>query len=372
MFRDYVAFEDALACYEYLADKKKGNPEELRVLDANFRMYARLRAQTKNDDLARNWIAAIDTEKLPDVFKRKREKNVSKETIIMAAEENAGADEKLRSARAALDSMIGLKNTKSQIDSLVSFFEVMALRKQKKLVVPPLSMHMAFLGAPGTGKTTVARHMAGIMHALGLIDTDKMVEVDRSDLIGTKIGHTEEQTRTFVEKARGGVLFIDEAHTLLQPYCHLDFGHECADILCKLMEDYRHEMIFIFAGYPEEMKKTILLHKGIKSRINHHIEFPDYADGELIEIFKHICSAGQYVAEIGALDKLAAYLKYSTRLGFGVNARDIRNIFEKSIIEQSKRLAKIKSPSGKKLKQLMAEDIALPAHAASGKIVLLK
>ena len=128
-----------------------------------------------------------------------------------------------------------------------------------------------------------------------LFRSEKIVEVDRTDLIGSKIGHTEEKTNDIFVSATGGVLFIDEAHTLLQPECSLDYGRECVNILMKLMEDYREKVVVIFAGYEEEMNKSILVHKGMKSRVQHHIRFSDYTPEEGIDIFRRMFDLYDYV-----------------------------------------------------------------------------
>lgn len=381
MFKDYIDFHDAVTCYEYLSARKKDQPEELLKLKANFRMYAKMRAQ-KDDSAAKEWVEC-DEAGIPyrivddDLF------DIAESPMRFFAPGKAGkkgeeinflSQADLSAMLKPLHDMVGLSSMKKQVSDLIAYARIISMRRKKNLIAPPISMHMAFLGQPGCGKTTVARLIAGIYYRMGLIRENKFIEVSRADLIGAKIGQTEEKTKEAFMAARGGVLFIDEAHTIIENYCQLDFGHECAGILTKMMEDYREDTIVIFAGYEREMKETILAHKGIKSRVHTNIVFDEYKPEDGILIFKKFCKDHDYVPTPAAMDKLSAYLEGINKdgLGFYANGRDIRNIFEKSILKQAQRLSAFKNPAKTLLKSILPEDIVLPETTQKNKIVYLK
>ncbi len=385
MFYNTVDFKDAVVLYNQFIELKQGDPAEVSKLKSSFFNYAKSRVE-QGDLMAKDWLVRhntismlasqdlVDTSKAGSKGKQKRLETKLAASKDVTEEDLLSPGSSLPALIKEIESLIGLKGTKRQVFDLLNYGKLLTERRKAGLKTPSLSMHMAFLGNPGTGKTTMARKMAAIFYTMGLIRKDVLVEVDRTDLLGKRIGVTEEKTKEAFLSARGGILFIDEAHTLIQPYCELDFGHECSAVLTKLMEDYRDDVMVIFAGYEKEMKETILAHKGLKSRIAHHIQFDDYSTEEGIMIFEKFCLDNDYQVHSNGLQKIEAYLKSINHDGLGQNpnARDIRNIFEKSIIQQAQRLSALKKVTKNQLKQLLLEDIVLPAHVRKEKIIYLK
>jgi stage V sporulation protein K len=238
-----------------------------------------------------------------------------------------------------LDKLIGLKSVKEEIRQLTAFLEIQKKRQASDLSTPPLSRHMVFTGNPGTGKTTVARLLAKIYKSLEILKKGHLVEVDRSHLVGQYVGHTEQKTRETALKALDGILFIDEAYSLVSGEKE-DFGKQAIDTLVKLMEDYRDRLIVIVAGYPEEMKLFLNANPGLPSRFPTYIDFPNYSSEELILIFELICKSHQYVLTKEVKKSLRILfqkeLKQNSR-GFG-NGRYCRNLFERAIRQHALRL----------------------------------
>jgi AAA+ superfamily predicted ATPase len=276
-----------------------------------------------------------------------------------------------------LDDMIGCAPVKREIESLVYLSHANALRLQKKLPVVPPSLHAAFLGAPGTGKTTVARLYGQILHELGFLTQGHLVETSRADLVGQYIGETPQKVRAVIEKAAGGVLFIDEAYALVSedPYkAGWDFGSEAIAELIQQMENRRENLVVIFAGYTHQMKAFIKCNPGLKSRIAGTVEFPNYSVPEMIRIFEKFAADAQYAVEPGALDPLAAYLRRLDqesirRMG---NARGIRNIFEDSLMRQARRIVREGKTSRKALTTLKAVDMHLPDDPGKGILTVIE
>ena len=243
-----------------------------------------------------------------------------------------------------LDALTGLKSVKDEIKRLVSFLDIQRQREQHQLPAAQLNHHMVFTGSPGTGKTTVARLVARIYRALGILKKGHLVETDRSGLVGQYIGHTEVKTNGIVDKALDGLLFIDEAYSLVKD-SENDFGHEAIDTLVKRMEDDRHRLIVIVAGYEQEMKQFLLANPGLQSRFNTFIPFEDYQPKELAHIFQQLCQKNHYLLEkstVGsdgqALESIFAKAITSAKESFG-NARYARNLFEASLRYQAFRLS---------------------------------
>ena len=260
---------------------------------------------------------------------------------------------------AELDGLCGLEKVKADVKSLINLVKVRRLREEAGLPVPPMSLHLVFLGNPGTGKTTVARLLAKIYHAMGVLSRGQLVEVDRSGLVAGFVGQTAIKTGEVVQKAIGGVLFIDEAYALASQDNANDFGHEAVEVLLKGMEDHRDDLIVIVAGYTGPMERFIHSNPGLESRFNKYFHFDDYDAGELLAIFRSLCKKNGYAlspegeawAE-GALREL-----YENRdENFG-NARDVRNLFERAVARQADRVARLESPTREQLMELRAEDL---------------
>ena len=260
---------------------------------------------------------------------------------------------------AELDALCGLERVKKDVKSLINLVKVQKLRQEQGLPVSPMSLHLVFLGNPGTGKTTVARLLARIYHAIGILSKGQLVEVDRSGLVAGFVGQTAIKTQEAVQKALGGVLFIDEAYALVNQENGNDFGREAIEVLLKNMEDHRDDLIVIAAGYSGLMEKFIHSNPGLESRFNKYFYFEDYTGPQLMEIFQSMCQKNGYVlspeaAQWAEQDFLSLYEGRDENFG---NARDVRNLFEKAVSRQSDRVAQLESPTREQLMELRVEDL---------------
>lgn len=258
----------------------------------------------------------------------------------------------------ALESLIGLASVKEELSSMVNFIKLNKKRAEQGLPVTQIAYHCVFTGNPGTGKTTVARLLAGVFKDLGVLEKGQLIETDRSGLVAEYIGQTAVKTNKIIDSALDGVLFIDEAYTLAQGGSQ-DYGHEAIATLLKRMEDNRDRLIVILAGYGPEMKTFIESNPGLRSRFNRYINFPDYTPNELLEIFLKYLSKQQYVLSESAMAQTANFLTKEVgkaKNDFG-NARFVRNLFEKAITQQANRLANIESCDKDMLKRIEEEDI---------------
>lgn len=258
----------------------------------------------------------------------------------------------------ALMNLIGLSSVKDELISLVNFIKLNKKRAEQGLPVTQIAYHCVFTGNPGTGKTTVARLLAGIFKELGVLKNGQLVETDRSGLVAEYIGQTAVKTNKIIDSALDGVLFIDEAYTLAQGGGQ-DYGHEAIATLLKRMEDNRDRLIVILAGYGSEMKTFIESNPGLRSRFNRYINFPDYTSKELLAIFRQYLKRQQYVLSESALTQAMNFLTKEAAKGksdFG-NARFVRNLFEKAITQQANRLALVENCNKDMLKRIEEEDI---------------
>ena len=268
---------------------------------------------------------------------------------------------------AELDGLCGLEQVKQDVKSLINLVKVRRLREEAGLPVPPMSLHLVFLGNPGTGKTTVARLLARLYHAIGVLPKGQLVEVDRSGLVAGFVGQTALKTQEVIQKAIGGVLFIDEAYALVNQDNGNDFGREVIDVLLKNMEDHRKDLVVIVAGYSQLMEKFIHSNPGLESRFNKYFYFEDYDGAQLFTILQSMCVKNGYVLtpEGEALARRELMALYEDRdENFG-NARDVRNLFEQAVARQSDRVARLEAPTREQLMALRPEDLAEPGDASS-------
>ena len=259
---------------------------------------------------------------------------------------------------AQLDSLVGLDDVKKDIKNLMNLVKVRRLRKENGLPIPPMSLHMVFMGNPGTGKTTVARIISGLYAAIGVLEKGQLIEVDRSGLVAGYVGQTALKTQEVIKSALGGVLFIDEAYSLASGGEN-DFGREAIETILKAMEDHRDELIVVVAGYDGPMEKFINSNPGLQSRFNKYFYFPDYNGEQLLHIFKGQCKKNGYaLTEEAEAEAKAMFEELYENRGenFG-NGRDVRNVFEDTVVRQSNRVAALDAPTKDDLMQFLPEDL---------------
>ena len=263
--------------------------------------------------------------------------------------------EKIEDLLAELDSYVGMDAIKTEVRSLINMVQVYKLRREHDLPTTDMSLHMVFSGNPGTGKTTVARIMSRIYHSLDILSKGQLVEVDRSGLVAGYVGQTALKTQKVIEKAMGGVLFIDEAYAL-NGKSENDFGQEAIDTILKAMEDHRDDLVVIVAGYTELMDKFIHSNPGLESRFNRFLLFEDYTPEEMFEIFKMRCGKG-YVLAPESEPLVRDYIaEESADPSFG-NARGVRNLFEHILVAQNNRLAKMETVTREDLMTITPDDV---------------
>lgn len=274
------------------------------------------------------------------------------------AEVSEQPPENIEDLKAELNELIGLEGIKREVNNLINMVTVHNLRKQNGLKTVDMSLHMVFSGNPGTGKTMIARLMARIYRSLGVLSKGQLVEVDRSGLVAGYIGQTATKTSEVIEKAKGGVLFIDEAYTLSSGKGENDFGQEAIDTLLKAMEDNREDLIVIVAGYDGLMDEFIHSNPGLESRFNRYLHFDDYSVDEMMSILELQLKKGQYVLDDSARIAVRDYIELSNTgsIAFG-NARGVRNIFERLLVAQANRLSAASDLTKEALMTLTEEDV---------------
>lgn len=298
--------------------------------------------------------------------KTKQESPVTENTPVSGdVTSNDGSDAEvpkptLEEAMAELNGLVGLDVVKKDVDSLVNLVKVRELRRARGLKYPDMSFHLVFSGNPGTGKTTVARIIGKIYSALGLLSKGHLIEVDRSGLVAGYVGQTAIKTQEVIQKALGGILFIDEAYSLAPEKSDKDFGQEAIDTILKAMEDHRDDFVVIVAGYASLMPRFIDSNPGLKSRFNKYLEFSDYDGEQLYEIFAGRVHRNDYKLNEAADTAIREILRelYEDRdENFG-NGRDVRNLFEKIVSNQANRIAKIETPTDEDILTITEEDLS--------------
>lgn len=274
-------------------------------------------------------------------------------------EEELPPPEKIEDLKAELHELIGLDGIKQEVENLINLVTVYNLRRQNNLKTVDMSLHMVFSGNPGTGKTMIARLMSRIYRSLGVLSKGHLVEVDRSGLVAGYVGQTAGKTSEVIQKALGGVLFIDEAYALSSGKAENDFGQEAIDTLLKAMEDHRDDLVVIVAGYDGLMDEFIHSNPGLESRFNRFLHFDDYTIEEMMGILDLQLKKGQYKLTDEARCDVRAYISEANTnsISFG-NARGVRNIFERLLIAQANRIAGLEGPEVEDLISITREDVA--------------
>jgi len=343
--------------------------EELIYAAGDFALYKRRHLFYKEKHMAAVHVAHVEADSNQAMLSEEaklQEPLLPLEEILEQQEEKQDKDildsigaAHLEELLEELNGLVGLNEVKTEIRSLVNLIKVRKMREKYCLPEIEMSYHMVFTGNPGTGKTTLARLVGKIYKELGILTHGEMTETDRSGLVAGYVGQTALKVKEVVEKALGGVLFIDEAYALASSGAN-DFGGEAIDTLVKLMEDHRDNLVVIVAGYTEEMKRFLKSNTGLVSRFNRFIHFPDYTTGELVEILEGMAKKAGLKLEEGLKDTIYYYLEsmgQKERDNFG-NARGIRNFFETMVVNQANRLVTMTDCSVEQLTLIKAEDIA--------------
>lgn len=280
---------------------------------------------------------------------------------ICRSEEKEDDTRTLSELLSDLNGLIGLENVKEQVNNLIAFQKVQKLRQENGLKSQKNTLHLAFTGNPGTGKTTVARIVGRIYKQIGLLSKGHFIEASRTDLIAGYQGQTALKVKKLIERAKGGVLFIDEAYSITENDHSDSYGRECLTELTKALEDYREDLVVIVAGYTEPMKHFFDSNPGLKSRFNTFIEFPDYSAEELQKMLIKLCDDNNYTIEDGALNEICNYLKASieNKSENFANGRLVRNLYDELIMNHAKRVVDLENPTHKTLSTLIKEDFKI-------------
>ena len=317
---------------------------------------------------------SIDLEDISSILDNLKQNIQEDETLLSAAssaspsleekkadspEAPAAPVEKETDPMEDLNALVGLDNIKKDVANLINLVKMQKMRRDRGLKSVPVSLHLVFSGNPGTGKTTVARILARLYKQIGVLSKGQLVEVDRSALVAGYVGQTATKTQEKIKEAMGGILFIDEAYTLVKKEGN-DFGQEAIDTLLKEMEDHRDDFVVIVAGYTKPMEDFINSNPGLKSRFNKYMYFEDYTKDELLTIFQGFCDKYQYQLDESAQKAVSEKLEQMTsekKENFA-NAREVRNLFEKIIIKQANRIGAMEnSEEMPEISLILAEDI---------------
>jgi probable Rubsico expression protein CbbX len=267
------------------------------------------------------------------------EKNATQSGASLIDVSAAQRESSLEQILADLDrELVGLKSVKAHIRQLASLLLVAQLREKVGLATQRPTLHMSFTGNPGTGKTTVAMRMGKILHHLGFLRRGHLVVATRDDLVGQFVGHTAPKTKETLKKATGGVLFIDEAYYLYRPENERDYGQEAIEMLLQVMEEKREDLVIILAGYKDRMATFFQFNPGFRSRVAHHIDFPDYSMEELAAIAEVMLAEQNYALDTEARHAFTEYLEQRVKQPLFANARSIRNAIDRMKLRQASRL----------------------------------
>lgn len=316
---------------------------------------------------------SIDLEDISSILDNLKQNIQEDETLLSASSASPSLEEKKADSPEApaapveketdpmedLNDLVGLDNIKKDVANLINLVKMQKMRRDRGLKSVPVSLHLVFSGNPGTGKTTVARILARLYKQIGVLSKGQLVEVDRSALVAGYVGQTATKTQEKIKEAMGGILFIDEAYTLVKKEGN-DFGQEAIDTLLKEMEDHRDDFVVIVAGYTKPMEDFISSNPGLKSRFNKYMYFEDYTKDELLTIFQGFCDKYQYQLDESAQKAVSEKLEQMTsekKENFA-NAREVRNLFEKIIIKQANRIGAMEnSEEMPEITLILAEDI---------------
>lgn len=353
-----VALLALIDCIE--GDAPKGDmPFSIFMAEGGLQMYMEDRIKARNAQDKQDPIGpVVETRAKPTTIKSAGIQSIDNQHNSTQQQDIFDVEE-LEKALNELDSLIGLQEVKKEMTSLTNLMRVRQIRSERGMKVPDTSQHLVFMGNPGTGKTTVARIISKIFHALGFLSKGHLVEVDRSGLVAGYVGQTAIKTQEIIQSALGGILFIDEAYSLSPERSENDYGQEAINTILKAMEDYRDDFVVIVAGYDTLMPRFIESNPGLKSRFNKYILFPDYNGDDLFSIFKVFLKKNDYVIDDDAADLVAEYLEklYRNRNENFGNARVVRNLFEKMIANQANRLMKDQVLSDDEIARIKVEDL---------------
>lgn len=357
--RKFALHLKRIGIYTIICDNDKNEQEVSFVTSYYMRLIQKLDemgvaqfSKTENKALMIDFI--LDTWLSLDINNETREKEEPKEGEAI---ELIGAKDSHIDSLQELNDLVGLDAVKKDVNNIVNFIRIRELRKEKGLPLTDMSFHLVFIGNAGTGKTTVARLIAKIYHSLGLISKGHLVEVDRSGLVAGYVGQTSLKVQEVINKAIGGVLFIDEAYSLVSNRGDWDFGKEAIEILLKSMEDCRSDLIVIVAGYPKLMTEFIESNPGLRSRFNKFIVFDDYSPEELLQIFRYICLKASYQITAQAEEYALSVFEENFNSKDFANARGVRNFFEHAVYNQANRLVCLGNPTQEDLLTITVDDL---------------
>lgn len=268
-------------------------------------------------------------------------------------------NETLQECLLELNQLIGLQQVKQSVEDLICYQQIQKQRAAIGLSTPNRTLHIAFTGNPGTGKTTVARIIGRMYRHLGILSRGHFIEASRTDLIAGYQGQTAHKVKKLIERAKGGVLFIDEAYSITENEHSDSYGRECLTELTKALEDYRRDLVVIVAGYTEPMKQFFMSNPGLSSRFNTFIEFPDYEETELLDIFNRMCIQDDYELSQDGFTNLAELIRSAQKEQHSQfsNARFVRNLYERAVIQHARRVSGLTTPTREELSTLRPIDL---------------